>query len=178
VILLFCLFLLLYRKRREVVFGLLWVPLSLLITLPFWPQGRYFFTPSVGMALAFGSILSKPLARNGRRTQWAAATLAALVLVSFEAGAIARTTQYRALGAATQNFIRQLKTLQPQFPPNSQVFVTGLPALGRGKLLVSPPQLEYALQLTYADRSLRAVPAARFPTTLKAPDRTFFFEYD
>ncbi|HZQ05906.1 MAG TPA: hypothetical protein VFD70_04955 [Anaerolineae bacterium] len=176
-VIVFVLLLWFYRKRREVVFGLLWVPVSLLVTLPFPPQGRYFITPSIGVALAFGSILSQPFHVNAYWTRWAAVGLTAIVLIGFEVGAYGRTTQYHNLGVATQNFVRQLKALHPQFPNDSQIVVTGLPALGRGRLFISPLHLQYAIQLAYDDRSLQATPAQNFPASLQAPDRTFFFEY-
>lgn len=171
------LLLVLYRKRREVVFGLLWIPVALVITIPFIPQGRYLITPSSGIAIAFGSILSQPLNVKMAWTRWAAVGLAGLVLVGFELGADTRTNQYHNLGAATQKVLRSIQTLHPQFPKRAEIFITGLPAIERGRVLIDP-RLQYALQMAYGDRSLQANSVDAFPAKLDAPDRAFFFEYD
>ena len=176
--------LLVFRKRNVVVFGLLWVPLSLAITIPFPPQGRYFFTPSIGVALAFGSILAQPLSGHLPSVEWTrwvrvgAFAVLALILANFLVAGMANANQYRNLGATTQNFVRQLQRIHPTFPKNSQLTFIGLPApVGSGTLFIWPAHLQYALQFAYADRSLQATTAQVFPTSFTDLDRTFFFDY-
>ena len=51
----------LYGSRPLIWFGLLWVPVSLLLTVNFFPQDRYYYTPSIGPALVLASILTNPI---------------------------------------------------------------------------------------------------------------------
>lgn len=167
-----------YHSRREVWFGFLWVPLSLIIALVSSPQERYFFTPSIGLALAFGSILAQPFPFTKPWTRAASALLAAVVLVALTFGAYVRNREYANIGAITASIFTQLKTLHPTLPPSSNLVFVGLPLpVKRGAVMPANSHLQFALQLAYADRSLHAAAVKQFPLTVAAPDRTFFLEY-
>lgn len=175
----------LYRARREVSFGTLWVPVSLLFTLASPPQERYFYTPSIGLALAFGSIVAHPLNISARWTRasvtirWASALVAAVLCVSLGAGALVRVASYRNAGEIVQTILAQVKMLHPTLPQNSRLAFVGLPEVIRqGYIFNSPLQVQYAMQWLYEDRSLQATSGDAFPVVLEAPDRTFFFEYE
>lgn len=169
----------LYRARREVTFGILWVPVSLIFTLASPPQERYFYTPSIGLALAFGSIVAQPFNLQARWVRWASAILAAILCVSLGAGALIRVASYRNAGEIVQTILAQVKTLHPTLPQNSHLAFVGLPEVIRqGYIFNSPLQVQYAMQWLYEDRSLHATSGDAFPVALEAPDRTFFFEYE
>lgn len=171
----------LYRSRPEVVFGLLMVPLALVVTASFPPFERYFITPSIGLALAFGSVLAEPLL-GGWHWKWqlqaAGLATAGLLLIGFGAGTLNRNGDYRALGLLTERFLSELKTLEPTLQRKARLVFVGVPTPVRGgTLFISARHLEYAAQLIYGDRSLRVATAENFPATAQALDRTYFFEY-
>lgn len=173
------LMLILYHSRREVRFGLLWIPLSLIIALVSSPQERYFFTPSIGLALAFGSILAQPFPVTKPWTRAASALIAAVVLVALSYGAYVRNREYANVGVITASIFTRLKTLHPTLPQSSNLVFVGLPLpVKRGAVLPANSHLQFAAQLAYADRSLRATAVKQFPSTVTSPDRTFFFEYE
>lgn len=168
----------LYRARREVRFGILWLPVALFFTLASPPQERYFYTPSIGLALAFGSIFSQPLTPSVRWARWASAAVTAALCLSLGAGAIARVSSYRNAGEIVQTILAQVKTLHPTLPQNSRLVFVGLPEVIRqGYIFNAPLQVQYAMQWLYNDRTLQATSGTTFPVVLDAPDRTFFFEY-
>lgn len=167
-----------YRARREVLFGFLWLPLALGVSILFPPTDRYFFTPSIGIALAFGSILARPWTMTARWARVAAALFSAAILVALALGSYSRAADYRTLGIRSQNFFNQLQTLHPDFPRASRLFFVGFPQRAQSGILIqSSRQMQYAAQLLYDDRSLRAVIADKFPDIIDSLNRTFYFEY-
>jgi hypothetical protein len=171
----------LYRARREVVFGLLWIPLAMPVTILFPPAERYFVTASIGLALSLASILAQPFNAQMRYEKIARVVglfIAAVLIVVFSWGTLNRNDDYLDLSNTTQRTLRQLKQLEPTLPHDAQLTFVGLRAPARGgTLFITSRQLEYAVQLLYQDRSLRVAMPDEFPTTLDAPDKTFFFEY-
>ncbi len=171
----------LYRTRREVVLGLLWIPLAMPVTILFPPAERYFATASIGLALACASILAQPFDAQRRYANIARAVgwiLAAILIVGFAWGTLNRNDDYLDLSNVEQRTLRQLKQAEPTLPHVAQLTFVGLRAPARGgTLFITSRQLEYAVQLLYQDRSLHVALADEFPTTLDTPAKTFFFEY-
>ncbi len=168
-----------YRARREVAFGVLWVPLALFFTLASPPQERYFYTPSVGLVVALASILSQPFPLAVRWSRWAGALGTAALLLCLSWGAWIRVDAYRNAGEIVQTILAQVKTLHPTLPRGSQLVFVGIPEVIRqGYIFNNPRQVEYAIQWLYDDRSLRVKSQSSFPTVLTGLDKTFFLEYD
>ncbi|MCC7162075.1 MAG: hypothetical protein IT331_06255 [Anaerolineae bacterium] len=169
-----------YRSRGAVIFGFLWVPITLLVTYASPPQERYLFTASAGIALALGSILAQPLSARVRWAQWAGGIVTAALVVGLTYGAWQRTTSFRNAGEIVASVFEQVKTLHPTVPEGSRFVFVGLPEVIRGGYLFnSDLQMQYGVQMLYGDdRTLRATRAENFPVTLTALDRTYFFEYD
>lgn len=178
VVLIIMLLMWIYRARREVLFGFLWLPLALGVSILFPPTDRYFYTPSIGIALALGSILARPWTTSLRWSRVAAALVTAGVLVALAIGSYSRASDYRTLGIRSQNFLSQLQTLHPNFARSSRLFFIGFPQKAQSGILIqSSLQMQYAAQLIYNDRSLRAVIADKFPDIIDSLNRTFYFEY-
>lgn len=169
----------LYRSRRQVRFGILWTPLALLGTLAYPPQERYFFTASIGLAIAFGSIVAQPFGGNTRWARAAGLVVTAAVCLSLGAGSIARIADFRNAGEIVQTVLAQVKTLHPTMPRNARLYFVGLPEVVRkGYVFNNALGVQYVMQWLYDDRSLRATNGLHFPVVFNALDRTFFFEYE
>lgn len=167
-----------YRKRREVVFGLLWIPIPLLVAIAFPPQERYFYVPSVGLSIALAGILTDPLPRFQYSRALGAAL--AIVLILFYTVSLYRLNEnWRNASQLAQNILAQVKALQPTFPDNANLVFVGLPDRARRAPVFSDPlNIQYAIALTYDNPTLRATTADAFPPFAENPARTFFFEYD
>lgn len=172
-------FMLLYRARRQVWFGFLWVPLSLLVTLSSPPQERYFYTPSIGLAIAFASIVAQPFNLSAQWARRAGLVVTAALCLCLLIGSVDRAADYRNAGDIVETILAQTKTLHPTLPQNARLVFVGLPeAVRRAFVFNSQLGVQYAMQLLYADRSIKATRAETFPIALDAPGRTFFFEYE
>lgn len=170
---------LMYRSRPAVRFGLLWVVVSLLPTLTFRPTDRYFYTPSVGIALGLASVLSNPIPSLARWSRGVGAICAAAVLAGYFLAAPPLFEEDLAGSNAVTQFQHAVQMLYPEFPPDAHVIVAGLPGAAReGHMFNNPRQPQYALQLAYGDGSLRVTPVDHFPLDLSERGPTFFIEYD
>lgn len=176
--LLFLILLVAYRKRRAVVFGLLWMPIPLLIALAFPPQERYFYVPSVGLALALAGILVDPLPR-WKFSRAVGAALATLLILFYSVSLYRLNENWRSASVLAQNILMQVKALQPTFPDEANIVFVGLPPrIRRAPVFSDPTNIQYAIALTYNNPTLQATSADAFPPFAEHPERTFFFEYD
>lgn len=166
-----------YRKRREVVFGLLWIPIPLLVAIAFPPQERYFYVPSIGLAVALAGILNDPLPRF--KFSRALGLAGAVVLILIYAVSLFRLNEnWRNASQLAQSILAQVKTFQPTFPDNAEIVFVGLPERARRAPVFSDPlNIRYAIALAYDNPTLRATTAADFPAFAEHPERTFLFEY-
>jgi hypothetical protein len=167
-----------YRKRREVVFGLLWIPIPLLAAMAFPPQERYFYPPSIGLALALAGILRDPLPRW--KFSRALGAGAAVALILFYTVSLYRLNEnWRNASQLAQNILAQVKVLQPTLPDNANLVFVGLPERARrAPVFTDPLNIQYAIALTYNNPTLRATLADAFPPFVEHPERAYFFEYD
>ncbi len=175
---LYLLLLIAYRKRRHVLFGLLWMPIPLLVALAFPPQERYFYAPSIGLALALAGILTDPLPRWKYSRAFGAAAATVLILI-YTAALYRLNENWRNASYLAQNILAQVKTLQPTLPDDANLVFVGLPARARRAPVFSDPlNIQYAIALTYNNPTLRATTADAFPPFMQNPERAFLFEYD
>lgn len=175
---LYLLWLIAYRKRRHVLFGLLWIPIPLLVALAFPPQERYFYAPSIGLALALAGILTDPLPRWKYSRAFGAAAATVLILI-YTAALYRLNENWRNASYLAQNILAQVKTLQPTLPDDANLVFVGLPARARRAPVFSDPlNIQYAIALTYNNPTLRATTADAFPPFMQNPERAFLFEYD
>ncbi|MBI4670525.1 MAG: hypothetical protein HY741_02495 [Chloroflexi bacterium] len=185
---LFLFLLLVYRKRRAVVFGFVWMPIPLLVAFAFPPQERYFYVPSVGLALALAGILADPLPRlkfshgkfyHGKISRALGAALAVLLILVYTVSLYRLNENWRNASQLAQDILAQVRALHPTLPENSTLVFVGLPARARRAPVFSDPlNIQYAIALTYDDPSLQATTMDAFPPFAEHPERTFFFEYD
>lgn len=175
---LFIFLLVVYRKRRAVVFGLVWMPIPLLVAFAFPPQERYFYVPSVGLAIALAGILADPLPR-WKLSRAVGAALAALLILVYTVSLYRLNENWRNASDLAQDILAQVRALHPTLPANSNLVFVGLPARARRAPVFSDPvNIQYAIALTYDDASLQATMLDAFPPFAENPERTFFFEYD
>lgn len=175
---LFIFLLVAYRKRRAVVLGLLWMPIPLLAAFAFPPQERYFYAPSVGLALALAGILADPLPR-WKLSRALGAALAALLILVYTVSLYRLNENWRSASYLAQDILAQVRALHPTLPTNSTLVFVGLPARARRAPVFSDPvNIQYAIALTYDDSTLQATMRDAFPPFAEHPDRTFFLEYD
>ncbi len=168
-----------YRKRRIALFGLLWIPLALLPTLTFPPQDRYFYTPSIGVALALAGILADPIPVWTRLSRLLGLGLLLLLVSNYGLATSSLLEDYVRSSQVVTRFLGQVRAIHPTFPPEAKIYVVGLPErVKRGYVLSNPLQIQYALQLEYDDRSMQVIGDEQFPLVAQDPDRTFFLQYD
>jgi hypothetical protein len=167
-----------FRQRREVVFGLVWIPIPLLVALAFPPQERYFYVPSVGLAIALAGILVNPLPRLNFSRALGAGLAAALILI-YTVSLYRLNENWRNASQLAQNILAQVHARHPTFPDNANIVFVGLPTRARRAPVFSDPSnIHYAIALTYNNPTLQATAANAFPPYADQPERTFFFEYD
>lgn len=173
------LILLAYRSRRPVWIGLLWVPLALLPTLTFRPTDRYFYIPSIGLALALASILANPIRALPQWSWKLGLALLVLLVYFFDIGISASIQNLVDGNQVAIMFLDKVRTLHAAFPPDSKIYIVGLPGGARqGFVFNNPRQPQYALQLLYADPSLQVFPTDHFPFVTQDLQRTFFLQYE
>ena len=167
-------------RGKEVVYGLLWIPVALVPTLAFPPAERYFYTASIGLALALGGILAQPFARPTTAGRVVGGGLAALLPPKFGflhlyAKSANIKMQDRSFKVCCSKSGRCIQLCQPE---RRFILSVCLKPSGMVIFLLRLFRCNTRLQLAYNDRSLHVMQVDDFPTTFQRLDRTFFFEYD
>jgi hypothetical protein len=174
--------LLLYRNRREVVLGLVWIPMTILPTLLNTVAERYFYIPSIGLALAAAGILANPLPFIPRLSRLATGIAAALLFISYGASLSLRNQDWQRAGEISRRILTQLQVLYPTLPHGSQLFFTGVPERLRQASVfeVNDFSLAPAIQMVYEDPTLNAQNKDTFPFPVVDGgwDSIHFFEYN
>ena len=166
-----------YRSRPVVVFGMLWVPCSLLVMIALPVEARYFYIPSIGVALALGGIVADPLPARAKLSRPLRLVLATFLIVVFATVLYSRNQNWRNAGDVAARILTEVKALHPTLAPTSRLVFVGVPDRLRSAF-VFITGIEAAIQLTYNDPSLQASLSDSFPIVLDRLDRTYFLEYD
>jgi hypothetical protein len=173
--------LLLYRNRREVVLGLVWIPLTIMPTLLNTVAERYFYVPSVGLMLAAAGILANPLPFSPRLSRLTTGIAAILLVLSYGSALSLRNQDWERAGEISKRILTQLRVLYPALPQGSELFFTGVPERLRQASVfeVNDFSLAPAIQLVYGDRTLKAQNKDQFPFPVVDGGWNYihFFEY-
>ncbi len=167
----------LYRSRRAVVLGSSWMLITILgfISLPV--EERYFYIPSIGLALALASILADPIPKLPNLSRWLRPALILGLIVVYSAALYLRNENWRNASRITERVVSQVKMLHPTLPSGARLVFVGVPERLR-RAFVFLTGIDSAMQLAYDDPSLDASLAKDFPILTADLDKTYFFEYD
>lgn len=166
-----------YRSRPTVVFGVAWIPVTLIVMISLPVEARYFYIPSIGLALALAGIVADPLPILYKFSLWARYILIVILVGAFGAVLNSRSQNWRNAGDVADRVLAELKSLHPTLAPDSRVVFVGVPERLRSAF-VFITGIQAAIQLTYNDPTLQAFIAGNFPIVMDRLDRTYFFEYD
>ncbi len=174
--------LILYRSRREVWFGAVWLCITILPSYFNFADtiyDRFVYLPSVGLALVFASALTRPFVWAER---WArAAGLVALcgLVIAYSLALYQRNETYARGAKISQLVPQQVRALHPTLPEDARLFFTGFPIVvvprgvqGFGWII------DRVMQIAYNNPRLLAISMDKFPLVTDHLDRTYFFEYD
>ncbi len=173
--------LILYRSRREVWFGAVWLCITILPSYFNFIDtiyDRFAYLPSVGLALVFASVLTRPFAWAER---WArAAGLVALcgLVIAYSLALYQRNETYARGAKISQLVPQQVRALHPTLPEDARLFFTDFPIVvvprgvqGFGWII------DRVMQIAYNNPRLQAISIDKFPVVTDHLDRTYFFEY-
>lgn len=169
-----------YRDRRQVLFGLVWIPITYAATINSitGPTARSFYIPSLGLSLVIASVLTRPILRPSRVARSLGVAMLLMLIVSYSAVLITRSQLYYRAGEVAQAIPQQVKSLHPTLPPGARLVFVGVPDQVLEGPLVYISGLQNAMILNYSDSSLQVSKFFKFPIWLDGLDRTYFFQVD
>lgn len=174
--------LIIFRKNHSVVFGLIWLAVTILpssSSLDGLIFDRFAYLPTVGLALALASLL---LTSFDRYATWLRivvfATLTLLVL-AYSVALYNRNGDYARSAQVTRLVTDGIRALHPTLPVDAQIFIEGLPgvAVTRG-VQAFGWVVDRAMQVAYKNPNIKAQSVSRFPLITDHLDSTFLFEYN
>ncbi|MBI3914197.1 MAG: glycosyltransferase family 39 protein, partial [Chloroflexi bacterium] len=170
----FALLLAVYRDRRAVWFGALWIAFSLLpAASAAYVAPRLAYAPSAGLALLLAAILPRPFARAPARVGIA---LSALLIAIYAWGLAARVDNWAAVGTVARIIPEQTKQLVPVPPPDARFYFTGVPMILRAIDLYNE-NFPNAIQIAYRQPHLFVANVEKFPVITQNLDRAIFLDY-
>ncbi len=167
-----------YRSRREVLFGVLWIPITFFPTIVGEVSDRSFYISSFGLALVLASILTRPPFYP--RRWWSVVAAAGVIglIVIYSAALITTNQTMRKAGDVAETILKQIVKLHPSASPDERLVFVGVPdRIPEGPLvfLTGFPGL---LHPWYGSREIQALKFNKFPMWLDNLDKVFFFEVD
>jgi hypothetical protein len=170
--------LLFYRSRREVVFGLLWIPATYGATINSGPSDRSFYVASLGLTLVIASILMRSLDRWIGVPRSLGFAVVMVLIISYGSALVTRNQLHYRAGEVAQAIPQQVRTFYPSLPRDARLVFVGVPDQLPSGVLVYMTGLQPSMQLTYKDASLKVFKLDEFPDHVDEPERTFFFLVD
>lgn len=167
----------LYRARRTVWFGLLWVVVALLPSFATtWPMLRHVYLPSVGVALLLAEVLTRLPLRPSRRIVALEAALVIAVLTIYGSATLFANADYVRAGQIAAQIPQESRALRPTVPPNARLFYLDVPGNLRaaGIYGVGLPE---SIQLAYSNPTLQVWRVSKFPIVSEPTAQPFYFEY-
>ncbi len=174
-ILLVCL---VFRTKRTVLFGIVWIPLMAVATLTSGPSERSFYLPSVGLAIAMGNVFAKGIYARNRALRSAGLVAVAAVICVYGVDLYTRNQDMYRAGQITEAIPRQVQQLHPVLPEGARLVFVGVPEYTSQGTLVYITGFFNALQIAYRDPMLSVSKGNKFPLWLDALERTLYFQVD
>ncbi len=169
--------LVIYRQRKEVWFGALWITLSLLpAASAAYVAPRLVYAASAGLTLALAAIFIQPLARPSQWSRAIGLALFLIFLLAYGIGLATRVDNWAAAGTVARIIPTETMKLHPTLPSGARLYFAGVPNILRG-IYIYTENFGTALQIAYRNPSLWAESAEKFPIVSDALDRTLFLEY-
>jgi len=167
-----------YRSRRALIFGALWIPLVYIATFNSGASERSFYIPSFGLALALSSIVAQPLPRWQTLSRVVGIAAVTMLVVANSFGLYAHNQQFQFAGEVAKAIPDQVKASHPDLPNDARLVFTGVPDELASGVLIYITGLTPSFQLTFRNPSLATLKLGKFPMFTDGLDRTYFFEVD
>ena len=164
------------RARREILFGVAWIPVTYALTITTNASDYSFYLASFGVALVAASALDAWLAAKIPRALGVGAPVALIAL--YAAATLNGAGEYRRATEVAGAIVARVKELQPALAPDARLVFVGVPDKLPNDILVFRSGFASALALAYANPQLQIYRGERFPLWLDKRDRTFFFLVD
>jgi hypothetical protein len=165
-----------YRLRREVVWSLMWIPLTLLPTIAGGVSDRSFYIPSFGLSLLLATLLTSLVARRTKMSQLLGMVALIALVVAYGLAVFSHNQAYYKAGEVAETIPLQVKTLHPTFPAGARLVFVGVPDQIPEGPLVYLTGFPGFLTLLYPNPEFRVFKFQKFPIWLDELAQTYFFE--
>ena len=171
---------LLYRTRREIVFGLAWIPILFfpVIASASGPSGRSFYLPSFGVALALSSILLRPTDRPRLLLQWLGILVLILMVAVDSTTLYSRNQILQRASQVAEAIPAQIKQIHPTLEPQDRLIFVGVPDRTPEGTLIYVTGFGDAMAVAYGTRQLTLFRFSKFPIWLDDLSRTYLLQVD
>jgi hypothetical protein len=172
------LLLLIYRSRREVIFGLIWMPITLIATATSGPSDRSAYIASLGLCLVLASILTQPIAYRDSIARAIGFAILLLLAVIYSGTLVVQNQAYHQAGEVAAAIPKQVAAMHPTLAPDARLVFVGVPDQVPAGPLVYITGLPGSLQMIYRSPTLQVDKFGKYPIWLDKLDQTFFFQVD
>jgi len=145
-------------------YAITWLSISF---LPFmllfnqWPESRYTYNPSVGLALLISLAVAIVIERTRSISPRLAASLAFLaIMILLSLFSVINVSEiklcYREAGLLCKSVLAEMKTKYPDLPNYTRVYIMGVPrVIGTARVFAADWGVDGAVQLLYPQRDVR-----------------------
>lgn len=168
----------LYRSRRAVIYGAVWIPLVYLATFNSGASERSFYIPSFGLALALSTIFAAPLPHWQVLSRVSSLIAVVVLMVGYSLALYSENQQFQFAGEVAKAIPDQVKANHPQLPDGARLVFTGVPDELASGVLIYITGLTPSFQLNFRNPTLETLKVGKFPVFVDGLDKTFFFEVD
>ncbi|MBI3740833.1 MAG: hypothetical protein HY257_03630 [Chloroflexi bacterium] len=170
--------LIIFRARREFLFGLLWTPLTYFLTISTNPSDYSFYLPSYGVTLLAAWLASRARFLRFEISLRARAALAALFLLASGLATFLWAQEYQRATLVAQTITQQVQAYYPALAPDARLVFVGVPDRLPNDVIVYLAGFGSAVQVAYLNPNLSVQRYDKFPVLLDKLDKTFFFLVD
>ncbi len=168
-------------RRREMWLGAAWTVITIvpsLLGINATIFDRYFYLPSIGLALVLGSIAANPLPALGKYSRALGGALVLGLFLFYGHALYARNEEWARAAQITQIVTDQARAAHPALRPDAQLVFVNVPVLVGGRQMQAfGNMLPSAMQILYRNPSLQVVNLQKFPVLGDHLDNTYFFDY-
>ena len=166
------------RSRREMIFGILWIPLTSLPTILSGPSDRSFYIPSVGLTVVLAGILATQWNQKHRTFKMGSLAVFALLMMGYGLTLFERNQDVYRAGEIAEAIPTQVLAMHPTLPKGSRLVFVGVPDQTPQGTLVYLTGFPGLLPFLYPDVSPQIFRSNKFPVLMDPLDRTLFFQVD